>query len=68
MQPSEIEYIDSGLDSVVLAIERYKISSIAIAALSCGLCGLNCEDVRPRIVEALASIIGLTDFIYEPTA
>lgn len=67
-QPSKIEYIDSGLESLVHEIERYKISSIAIPALGCGLGGLDWGNVRPRIVEALSPIIGLTVFIYEPRA
>lgn len=34
--PSQLEYIEQGLDDLVRKIEEYKITSIAIPALGCG--------------------------------
>ncbi len=65
-QPSEIGYIDSGLESLADAIRKHNISSIAIPALGCGLGGLDWDDVRPRIVEALSPIMDLKVYIYDP--
>jgi O-acetyl-ADP-ribose deacetylase (regulator of RNase III) len=65
-QPSEIGYIDSGLESLAGAIQKHDISSIAIPALGCGLGGLQWAEVRPRIVEALSPITDLTVYIYDP--
>jgi len=65
-QPSEIGYIDSGLESLADATRKHNISSIAIPALGCGLGGLKWGDVRPRIVDALSPIMDLTVYIYDP--
>ena len=62
---SRIEDIDSGLLALVEEIQKRKITSIAIPPLGCGLGGLDWQDVRPRILNALA----LTDVrvvVYEP--
>lgn len=49
---SRIEYIESGLESLTEAVERYEIKSIAMPALGCGLGGLVLEDVKPLIERA----------------
>ncbi len=65
---SRLEFIDSGLESMVGEIQRRDIRSIVIPALGCGLGGLDWEDVRPRILEALRPLRNLRAVIYEPAA
>lgn len=51
--PSDLSYISSGLDSLAFEIDNYKIQSIAIPKLGCGLGGLNWSDVKSLIVDKL---------------
>ncbi len=48
-------------------IRELRIQSIAVPPLGSGLGGLRWEDVRPRIVRALAEIPGVTVELFEPT-
>lgn len=50
---SRLEYISSGLQSLVEEIENNKIRSIAIPALGCGLGGLDWKLVKPLIEQYL---------------
>lgn len=63
---SRMEDIESGLAALVDEIRTREIRSIAIPALGCGLGGLNWEDVRPRIEEALRNIPDLQAILFEP--
>lgn len=53
--PSRIEWIDEGLQSLSRIIKIRKIESIALPRLGCGLGGLNWSDVRPLIEKYLGN-------------
>ncbi|WP_428542884.1 type II toxin-antitoxin system antitoxin DNA ADP-ribosyl glycohydrolase DarG [Profundibacter sp.] len=63
---SRMEDIDAGLVDLIEVIRKYKISSIAIPPLGSGLGGLNWNDVRPRIEEALHGFNDLRIIIFQP--
>lgn len=67
---SKIEYIEAGLDQLVILIDSLKISSIAIPPLGSGNGGLRWADVKQLIESKLSSLSAnnLIDvFIYEPS-
>jgi O-acetyl-ADP-ribose deacetylase (regulator of RNase III) len=64
--PSRLEDIRSGLDSLSAEIDRLKIHSIAIPALGCGLGGLDWQDVRELIEQLLASREKSRILVYAP--
>lgn len=47
--PSQLDYIQSGMESLVKHVRRLNIRSVAIPALGCGLGGLSYEEVLPII-------------------
>lgn len=53
-EPSRMEYLESGLTSLVQWVRDHDIASIAVPALGCGLGGLAWSEVRPRIEVAFA--------------
>lgn len=55
-EQSRIEDIESGLQSLVEAIEKYEIRSIAMPALGCGLGGLDFQKVRLLIENAFKTL------------
>jgi O-acetyl-ADP-ribose deacetylase (regulator of RNase III) len=63
---SLMEDIRSGLEALVLDIQRLEIKSIAVPPLGCGLGGLQWSRVLPLIEEAFATIPDVDIFIYEP--
>ncbi len=63
---SRIEFIREGLKSLVEAIRTFNISSIAIPPLGCGNGGLNWDEVRPLIEEAMAQVPNVRALVYEP--
>jgi len=67
---SRIEYISDGLKYLTDRVMRkeWRISSIAMPALGCGLGGLKWKDVGPIMVDVLKRIadIGINVFIYVP--
>ena len=63
---SRIEYIESGLQSLVEEIELHKIKSIAMPALGCGLGGLDFQDVRFLVEKAFDSLTDVKVIIYTP--
>ena len=63
---SRMEDIASGLRALVKEIREREIRSIALPALGCGNGGLDWEEVRPQIEEALSGIEGLEVTLYEP--
>ena len=64
-QPSRLDYIESGMVSLVAALHHYKLSSIAIPRLGCGLGRLNWNEVEPIVVRALLS--GCESFTHTPS-
>lgn len=63
---SRMEDIDSGLRDLVDVIRKFKITSIAIPPLGSGLGGLDWNEVRPRIEEALHGFNDLRIIIFQP--
>ena len=64
--PSNIEWVRDGLAALRTVIRDRKISSIAIPPLGCGNGGLNWDEVRPLIVEALGDLADVEVMLYEP--
>ena len=63
---SRIEYIVSGLVSLVKEIRSRNIRSIAIPALGCDLGGLNWPDVRALMEVALEELDDVKIILFEP--
>ncbi len=63
---SRIEDIDSGLLDLVKVIREEKINSIAVPPLGCGNGGLDWNQVRPRILKALADLPAVQVLLYQP--
>lgn len=66
--PTKIEWITEGLKDLKKVIEENNIRSVAVPPLGCGNGGLDWQDVRPAIEEALGSLSGVELIVYEPTA
>ncbi len=64
---SKMEWIEEGLQDLRRFIKENKIQSIAIPPLGSGHGGLNWQDVKPKIIDALSDIEGVEIWIYEPT-
>lgn len=64
--PSELKYILSGRRAMIDVVEQYKMKSVAIPALGCGLGGLSWGVVKPilRNLDALAPQVEW--IIYDP--
>ena len=66
---SKIEYIDKGLDELILLIEDLSIKSIAIPPLGSGNGGLIWAEVKELIEKKLLPIADKVEiFIYEPSS
>lgn len=65
--PSEISYIQEGLEALKKSIKDYNIQSMAIPPLGCGNGGLDWNVVKPMIVDSLGEI-GVDIYVYEPNA
>lgn len=63
---SEPLYIKTGLESLITTIDLIKINSVAIPPLGCGLGGLDWNDVKPLIIEAMETLPNVNTVIYEP--
>ena len=63
---STLRYIEAGLTSLEREVNRLGIKSIAIPALGCELGGLDWDDVRPRIIESVSKVPGLSAVMFEP--
>ncbi len=63
---SRMEDIESGLADLVQVIRTHHIRSIAIPPLGSGLGGLDWQDVRPRIENALRGFNDLNVILFEP--
>ncbi len=66
--PTKMEWIIDGLKDLHHFIVEKKIKSIAIPPLGCGNGGLDWEEVRGKIQDALADLEDVEIIIYEPTA
>ncbi len=64
--PSQLSYIEAGLDYLVDLIPDLGIKSIAIPPLGCGLGGLNWKDVEPLIREKLGELEDVDIRLYVP--
>ena len=65
---SKLEYIEIGLDQLVILIRELKIQSIAIPPLGCGNGGLFWPDVKNLIISKLESLSKSVDItIFEPS-
>ena len=67
-QPTQIEWIETGLTDLKNVIQAKGIRSIALPPLGCGNGGLDWNDVRPRIEAALGSLENVEVVVFEPTA
>jgi O-acetyl-ADP-ribose deacetylase (regulator of RNase III) len=61
-----MEDIDAGLVDLVKVIQDKGIRSIAVPPLGAGLGGLDWNEVRPRIEQALGELTDVQVLIYEP--
>lgn len=64
--PSELQYVESGIAALVVAMDKYHLVSVVIPALGCGLGGLEWDDVYPIIVAAFAKHPHLTVHLFPP--
>ncbi len=64
--PSQLSWIKSGLKDLRNQILHYNITSIALPPLGCGNGGLNWDDVRPEIENALQDL-PVDIVVYEPS-
>lgn len=62
---SRMEDIDAGLRSLVEWLSKLQVRSVALPPLGCGLGGLDWQEVRPRIEQALSNE-GVEVRLYEP--
>jgi O-acetyl-ADP-ribose deacetylase (regulator of RNase III) len=65
---SKMEWIDEGLLDLKRVIREYQIRSIAIPPLGAGNGGLQWQQVKPRIEQALADLEDVEVLLFEPTA
>ncbi len=64
--PSNIEFVNKGLDDLKEQIHKLGIKSIAIPPLGSGLGGLSWELVKESIVRCLSDLDSVEIFVYEP--
>lgn len=64
--PSRLEWVRTGLDSLIEEIERRGIQSIAVPALGCGNGGLDWAEVFPLIREAFGRVPAVRVLVYPP--
>jgi O-acetyl-ADP-ribose deacetylase (regulator of RNase III) len=65
---SKIEFIESGLDSLVSEIIRLNIQSVSLPPLGCGNGGLDWHDVRLLIEEKLTPVRGVRFVVFDPAS
>lgn len=66
--PSKMEYIYEGLNDLVRVIREKDIRSIAIPPLGCGNGGLDWNEVKPAIEQALSAIPNINVILFEPSS
>lgn len=65
-KPSLIEYIYQGRGELMWTVRKWKINSVAIPALGCGLGGLDWKDVKPLLEEMDKVYPEVNWIIYDP--
>jgi O-acetyl-ADP-ribose deacetylase (regulator of RNase III) len=65
--PSRIEWIEEGLEYLKRVILQNKIRSVAIPPLGSGNGGLDWQDVKLRIEQAIGSLPDVNIIVFEPT-
>lgn len=65
-QPSRLEWIRTGLDSLVEEVQRRGIQSIAVPPLGCGNGGLEWVDILPLIRDAFGRVPAVRVLVYPP--
>jgi O-acetyl-ADP-ribose deacetylase (regulator of RNase III) len=63
---SKIEYIEKGLDDLVLQVRRLGIKSIALPPLGCGNGGLDWDTVRGLVFNAFKDVSDIQVDLFEP--
>lgn len=63
---SRVEHIESGLTDLVRVLHQYKVKSVAIPPLGCGLGGLDWGVVRPMIERALGALPEVQVYLFQP--
>ena len=64
--PSKLEYVEKGLQSIIGLMKAFEIKSIALPKLGCGLGGLDYEkEVKPLIIKTFKDMPNLTVTVYE---
>ncbi len=63
---SKLQDIQAGLEDLVRKVVDFKIGSIAVPALGCGLGGLDWQDVKPLIVQAFEPLTDVKLILFEP--
>lgn len=63
---SRVEDIQAGLEDLVETVGRYRIVSLAVPPLGCGLGGLDWDEVRPMIERAFAELPDVQVALFEP--
>ena len=66
--PSQMSWIEAGLEDLKRVIAEKKIRSIAVPPLGSGNGGLNWTEVRDKIVAALEGLSEIQVIVYEPTS
>lgn len=65
--PSRLEWIETGLDSLIDEICNLELKTVAIPALGCGLGGLDWyEEVRSLIISKFEEYPEIKVYLYEP--
>lgn len=67
-QPTQLEWVESGLVALQQVIREKNIRSIGLPPLGCGNGGLEWSVVRPKIEAALGDLPDVDVVVYEPTA
>ncbi len=65
---SKIEYVEHGLDDLVIQVRKLGIKSMVLPPLGCGNGGLDWNDVRPLIEKKLSSLQDVKFFVFTPSS
>ena len=64
--PSEIDYIAAGLESLVSVCDCFSIKTVALPALGCGCGQLDWNLIKPLLIERLDPLEETVFYAYEP--
>lgn len=65
-EPSQMSFVEQGLEALVDTVRQRGILSVAVPALGCGLGGLAWAEVRPRMVQALQALPHVEVYLFLP--